>query len=169
MTATAKPAEAALPAGRLALRAAVLGFGVAAVLGGIAVGSGRLPEGTAPFVAAGALGALVTGSVGVYLKSRAVAAPPGAEPGLPSFQVAVLGDFVLQLFAVAVALLALWLWQVPFAHLAGFGIAFAAVVLALQFSGAAVLARALRRRSGSAPGAERSTVAATPHSAAPER
>ena len=129
-------------------RAVTPGLVLVAVLTGAVVASGRLPDGVAPWVMAGAGGATVTALFGVWIKCRAVMSPPdsGGQAGA-ALNIALIGDFALQLFVVGIALIALFLADVQFPFLAGLALAFAGVVLVFQLSSAMSLARSLRSRS----------------------
>ncbi len=137
------------------------GLVVATVLTAAAVASGRLPAGLAPWVIGGAAGATLTAALGLWIKCRAVAAPPDPSGLGPSFEVALFADFALNLLTVGVTLIALFAAGVKFPYLAGLALAFAAVALVHQLMSAWILSRALRER------AARSR-AATSRSSAPD-
>lgn len=139
-------AETVTP-GALAVRAVVPGLAFAAVAGTATIASGGLPEGTAPYVAAGCAAAAVTGAVGAALKARAVARSGTGPDTAQRLQIAIFGDFVIQLLAVGGTMLAMFLAHLKFVYLGGFALAFAAVALGHQFGSSLVLARTLRRRA----------------------
>ncbi len=151
----------------LALRAALPGLAVAISIVLLGALVAALPDGSAPWVMLGAGIAALTGALGVLLKVRAVMRPGHDALAGNSLQIAILGDFVLQLFAVGGVTLALHLGGLKFVSVAGFAVAFAAVVLGHQAGSAVVLARALRRRSvrrGPAPHASSSSASTQPTS-----
>lgn len=152
-------------AGASALRAAAPGVCVGmaiALAAGLGAFDGLATQGAGvgPWIALGAVLAAATGSCGAVLKGRAVlrsAVDPQAGSAL---QIALLGDFVLQLFMIGVGTLALYLAELKFDLLAGFALAFATVALAHQAGSALVLTRALRQRArhrAAGPGPSHST------------
>lgn len=146
------------------LRAATPGIVVAAVGALAVVVVDRLPDETRVAVLAGAGLAALTGAVGASLKAAAVFAPlrdaarPAAtglaSPAQSGLQLALFGDFTLQLFTVGIAMLGMHFAGLKFPVLVGFALAFATVALAHQFGSALVLWRTLRRRAahGAVPG-----------------
>src|SRR5690606_27265524 len=100
------PAERPAERRALMLRAATPGA-VLALAGGLAlVALGRLPDETVRAALAGAGLAAITGAIGSALKAAAVAAPPPnvagalATPAQGNLQLALFGDFALQLFTI---------------------------------------------------------------------
>jgi hypothetical protein len=170
MTATSQTEPSTPRPTGLALRAAVPGFAAALVGGTAVVLSGGLPEGSAPFVAAGCAAAALTGAVGVRLKAGVVApANRSADPRQEAqrLQIAVFGDFALQLLTVGAGMVGLYLAGLKFTSMAGFALAFATVALAHQLGSALVFARTLRRRAAASRGSSVSSLADS--QARPER
>lgn len=128
-------------------RAIAPGIAFAIVGCGAVVVSGVLPEGTVTFVTVGTAAAAMTGALGAMFKARAVAGSGAGPTASQRLQIAILGDFLLQLFTVGVTMLVMFLADVKFVHLGGFALAFAAVALGHQVGAALVLARALARRA----------------------
>src|SRR5690606_31416033 len=108
---------------------------------------------------------------------RAVTRPSAIAPG-QQLSVAILGDFVLQLFGVGATLLALVALGVKFAAVAAFALAFVTVALVHQVASAWVLARALKqgaveravasRDTDVSPGALDRSLPSSPQVASPE-
>ena len=131
----------------IVVRAIAPGLAFAIVGCGAVVVSGGLPDGAAPFVVIGGAAAATTGALGAAFKARAVAGSGTGPTASQRLQIAILGDFLLQLFTVGVTMVVMFLAGVKFAHLGGFALAFAAVALGHQVGSALVLARALARRA----------------------
>ncbi|MBK8976884.1 MAG: hypothetical protein IPM29_13275 [Planctomycetes bacterium] len=119
----------------------------AALLGGVAIASGRLPAGADRAVVLGLAASWLSGAAGLAWKLHALRASLRAVGRAASMgvQAAALGDFLVQLLGVGTGVLALHLGGAKFATVAGFGLAFAVATLCLQIIGGLVLARALQR------------------------
>jgi hypothetical protein len=160
----------------VALRAALPGLALAGVGAGLGwggvFGEAASGEQVGTVIAAGCAAAAVTGALGVGLKTRAVfGAAKSARVGEQAsvdrigaeevsealrarleaqrFQVALFGDFLLNLFVLGIGLFVVRARAEadPNAVLMGFGLAFATVALLHQVGAALVLSSVLRRRA----------------------
>lgn len=171
-TSTPKTQTTSLPG--VALRAAAPGLALAGI--GAALGlAGVFEAGEATaspigdVVAWGCVAAASTGLLGVFLKTRAVFGTEGRNADVPEsirarveaqrFQVALFGDFLVQLVVLGAGIVALRSGGiesgaiVDTSRMMGFGLSFATVALFHQVGAALVLSAVLRKRAGSRPGA----------------
>ncbi len=132
---------------RLAPKASGAGLAAAAVLTGIAIATGKLPEGGEIFVIYGALAAALLGCIGTSMKAFAVALPPTDPKASQRFLMAVISDFLLQLLTIGTSVLAMFLADVKFSDLVCFALAFAGAAFAFQLSASFILSRALHKRA----------------------
>lgn len=156
--------EAPTPAlAGVAVRAALPGLVLAATGAGLGLAGVFSPDGeTGQAVAMGCLAAAVTGIFGVFLKARAVFGQGRKQDDVSDeirarieaqrFQVALFGDFLIQLVVLGGGITALRFGSESGdgrGVMMGFGLAFATVALFHQIGAALVLSATLRRRARS--------------------
>lgn len=156
--------EAPTPAlAGVALRAALPGLVLAATGAGLGLAGVVSPDGeVGDVVALGCSAAAVTGMFGVFLKARAVLGQSRKQDTVSDelrarieaqrFQVALFGDFLIQLVVLGGGIVALRFGSDSGGGrgvMMGFGLAFATVALFHQIGAALVLSATLRRRARS--------------------
>lgn len=134
----------------LARRGCLCAFAVVAAGTGLVWSTGLLPEQSLSYIFSAILVASLTCAIGIFIKAMVLRSDGSkAKPSL-IIHVAVLGDFVMQIFVLGMILLAMHFSGVKFASSASFALAFAAVVFVFPLVATLILVKGLGQRVQSA-------------------
>lgn len=134
-----------LTAARMARRGSVPATLTVAAITGVAWGLGWLPAETRPAILAAVGLAVFGGVLGIGAKCLLISRPSAAGRSAMTLQLALFGDFVLQLILLALGVGSLFVLGLKFPAVAGFAIAYAAVVMVFQVVATFVVSREMDR------------------------